>query len=124
MVVYPFPLKNVSDVVIRSKNSFRVEDACYIVSDIQCSLVSQQAREMKTILVLTRMQVNETAPTSERCYFINALSHDTENDGNILHEIFSWVFRSFQEYLTFIQPIVHERLMKTGVPKEKPPDPP
>lgn len=32
---------------------------------------------------------------------------------------FSWVFRSFQEYLTFIQPIVHERLVKTAVPPKK-----
>ena len=33
-----------------------------------------------------------------------------------------WVLRPFQEYFTYIEPIVHRRWAKTGVPGEKPPD--
>ena len=33
-----------------------------------------------------------------------------------------WVLRPFQEYFTYIEPIVNHRLAKTGVPGEKPPD--
>ena len=36
----------------------------------------------------------------------------------------SWVLRPFQEYFTYIEPIVHRRWAKTGVPGEKPPDHP
>ena len=35
-----------------------------------------------------------------------------------------WVLRPFQEYFTFIEPIVHRRWAKTGEPGEKPPDHP
>ena len=35
-----------------------------------------------------------------------------------------WVLRPFQEYFTYIEPIVHQRCAKTGVPGEKPPDHP
>ena len=35
-----------------------------------------------------------------------------------------WVLRPFQEYFTYIEPIVHRRWAKTGVPGEKPPDHP
>ena len=37
---------------------------------------------------------------------------------------FIWVLRPFQEYFTYIQPIVHRRWAKTGEPGEKPPDHP
>ena len=33
-----------------------------------------------------------------------------------------WVLRPFQEYFTYIEPIVHRRWAKTGEPGEKPPD--
>ena len=33
-----------------------------------------------------------------------------------------WVLRPFQEYFTYIKPIVNQRWGKTGVPGEKPPD--
>ena len=33
-----------------------------------------------------------------------------------------WVLRPFQEYFTYIEPIVNQRWGKTGVPGEKPPD--
>ena len=32
--------------------------------------------------------------------------------------------RPFQEYFTYIEPIVHQRWAKTGEPREKPPDHP
>ena len=35
-----------------------------------------------------------------------------------------WVLRPFQEYFTYIDPIVHRRWAKTGEPGEKPPDHP
>ena len=35
-----------------------------------------------------------------------------------------WVLRPFQEYFTYIEPIVHRRWAKTRVPGEKPPDHP
>ena len=35
-----------------------------------------------------------------------------------------WVLRPFQEYFTYIEPIVYRRWAKTGVPGEKPPDHP
>ena len=35
-----------------------------------------------------------------------------------------WVLRPFQEYFTYIEPIVHRRWAKTGEPGEKPPDHP
>ena len=35
-----------------------------------------------------------------------------------------WVLQPFQEYFTYIEPIVHRRWVKTGVPREKPPDHP
>ena len=35
-----------------------------------------------------------------------------------------WVLRPFQEYFTYIEPIVHQRWAKTGEPGEKPPDHP
>ena len=35
-----------------------------------------------------------------------------------------WVLCLFQEYFTYIEPIVHQRWAKTGVPGEKPPDHP
>ena len=35
-----------------------------------------------------------------------------------------WVLRPFQEYSTYIEPIVHQRWAKTGEPGEKPPDHP
>ena len=35
-----------------------------------------------------------------------------------------WVLRPFQEYFTYIEPIVHQRWTKTGEPGEKPPDHP
>ena len=35
---------------------------------------------------------------------------------------FIWVLRPFQEYFTYIEPIVNQRWGKTGVPGEKPPD--
>ena len=34
---------------------------------------------------------------------------------------FIWVLRPFQEYFTYIEPIVHRRWAKTGEPGEKPP---
>ena len=37
---------------------------------------------------------------------------------------FIWVLRPFQEYFTYIEPIVHRRWAKTGEPGEKPPDHP
>ena len=37
---------------------------------------------------------------------------------------FIWVLRPFQEYFTYIEPIVHQRWAKTGEPGEKPPDHP
>ena len=37
---------------------------------------------------------------------------------------FIWVLRPFQEYFTYIKPIVHRRWAKTGEPGEKPPDHP
>ena len=37
---------------------------------------------------------------------------------------FIWVLCLFQEYFTYIEPIVHQRWAKTGVPGEKPPDHP
>ena len=38
---------------------------------------------------------------------------------------FFWgVLRPFQEYFTYIEPIVHQRWAKTGEPREKPPDHP
>ena len=33
-----------------------------------------------------------------------------------------WILRPFQEYFTYIGPIVNQRSAKTGVPGEKPPD--
>ena len=33
-------------------------------------------------------------------------------------------FTDFQEYFTYIEPIVHQRWAKTGEPGEKPPDHP
>ena len=33
-----------------------------------------------------------------------------------------WVLRPFQEYFTYIEPIVNQRWARTGVPGEKPPD--
>ena len=35
-----------------------------------------------------------------------------------------WVLLPFQEYFTYIEPIVHRRWAKTGEPGEKPPDHP
>ena len=35
-----------------------------------------------------------------------------------------WILRPFQEYFTYIEPIVHRRWAKTGEPGEKPPDHP
>ena len=35
-----------------------------------------------------------------------------------------WVLQPFQEYFTYIKPIVHRRWAKTGGPGEKPPDHP
>ena len=35
-----------------------------------------------------------------------------------------WVLRPFQEYFTYIEPIVHRRWANTGKPGEKPPDHP
>ena len=35
-----------------------------------------------------------------------------------------WVLRPFQEYFTYIEPIVHRKWAKTGEPGEKPPDHP
>ena len=36
-----------------------------------------------------------------------------------------WVLQPFQEYFTYIEPIVHQRWAKTGEPEEKnPPDHP
>ena len=35
-----------------------------------------------------------------------------------------WVLRPFQEYFTYIEPIIHRRWAKTGEPGEKPPDHP
>ena len=35
-----------------------------------------------------------------------------------------WVLCPFQEYFTYIKPIVHQRWAKIGVPGEKPPDHP
>ena len=32
----------------------------------------------------------------------------------------TWVLRPFQEYFTYIEPIVHQRWAKTGEPGEKP----
>ena len=37
---------------------------------------------------------------------------------------FIWVLQPFQEYFTYIEPIVHRRWAKTGEPREKPPDHP
>ena len=37
---------------------------------------------------------------------------------------FIWVLRPFQEYFTYIEPVVHRRWAKTGEPGEKPPDHP
>ena len=37
---------------------------------------------------------------------------------------FYFVFTVFQEYFTYIEPILHQRWAKTGEPVEKPPDPP
>ena len=33
-----------------------------------------------------------------------------------------WVLRPFQEYFTYVEPIVNQRWAKTGVPGEKSPD--
>ena len=48
--------------------------------------------------------------------------------GLIVEEFFCffliWVLRPFQEYFTYIEPIVHRRWAKTGEPGEKPPDHP
>ena len=35
---------------------------------------------------------------------------------------FIWVLWPFQEYFTYIEPIIHQRWAKTGEPGEKPPD--
>ena len=35
-----------------------------------------------------------------------------------------WVLRPFQKYFTYIEPILHQRWMKTGESGEKPPDHP
>ena len=40
------------------------------------------------------------------------------------HFFLIWVLRPFQEYFTYIEPIVHRRWAKTGEPGEKPPDHP
>ena len=37
---------------------------------------------------------------------------------------FIWVLQPFQEYFTYINPIIHQRWAKTGEPGEKPPDHP
>ena len=33
-----------------------------------------------------------------------------------------WVLQPFQEYITYIEPIINQRWAKTRVPVEKPPD--
>ena len=37
---------------------------------------------------------------------------------------FIWVLQPFQEYFTYIEPIAHQRWVKTREPGEKPPDHP
>ena len=37
---------------------------------------------------------------------------------------FIWVLWPFQEYFTYVEPIVHQRWVKTWEPREKPPDHP
>ena len=39
-----------------------------------------------------------------------------------LYTLNIWVLRPFQEYSTYIEPIINQRWAKTGVPGEKPPD--
>ena len=47
-----------------------------------------------------------------------------EPDVNLGDDFLIWVLRPFQEYFTYIEPIVHRRWAKTGEPGEKPPDHP
>ena len=42
----------------------------------------------------------------------------------ILFFFLIWVLQAFQEYFTYIEPIVHQRWAKTREPGEKPPDHP
>ena len=35
---------------------------------------------------------------------------------------FIWVLQPFQEYFAYIAPVVHQRWLKTGESREKPPD--
>ena len=37
-------------------------------------------------------------------------------------DLMIWVLRPFQEYFTYIKPIVNQRWAKAGIPGEKPPD--
>ena len=39
-----------------------------------------------------------------------------------IYKLKKWVLRAFQEYCTYIEPIVNQKWTKTGVPGEKQPD--
>ena len=43
----------------------------------------------------------------------------TLKGNNLLFFFFIWVLRPFQEYVTYIEPIVHQKWAKTGEPGEK-----
>ena len=42
----------------------------------------------------------------------------------LIFYFFIWVLGPFQEYFTYIEPIIHQRWPKTREPGEKPPDHP
>ena len=90
-------------------------------------LVNQLSRGSTLILSLQ-------APASKSAKLERARDYDTQPCHQTAHTdfwvslpnffffFFIWVLQSFQEYFTYIKPIVNQRWGKTGVPGERPPD--
>ena len=60
-------------------------------------------------------------------YILHVAATFTTPDRKIqdfLFFFFIWVLRPFQEYFTYVKPIVHQTCAKTGESGEKPPDHP
>ena len=63
-------------------------------------------------------------PTGPYTKYQNISNHILKDLAYFFFFFLIWVLRPFQEYFTYIEPIVHRRWAKTGEPGEKPPDHP
>ena len=63
-------------------------------------------------------QINE----NNRLSFIESITESFTVSNWVFSFFFIWILWPFQEYFTYIEPIIHQRWAKTGEPREEPPD--